>query len=60
VHHEQGHCHDAPSISPKFRSSLTNSLTWPCQYFQITMLVYCLTLFKKLKVNNALVIKKTN
>jgi hypothetical protein len=27
VHHEQGHCHDAPSISPKFRSSLTNSLT---------------------------------
>jgi hypothetical protein len=41
-----------PNIRSNFRSSPMNSLTQPCQYFQITTLVHCSTLFKKLKVNN--------
>jgi hypothetical protein len=32
-----------PSMRPMFRSSPSNSLTWTCEYFQITMLVHCST-----------------
>jgi hypothetical protein len=35
----------------KFRSPQTNSIMQPYQYFQVTMLVHVLILFKKLKIN---------
>jgi hypothetical protein len=52
--HEQGHCHDARS---KHQAKIQ---VFSDEYFQITMLVHCSTLFKKLKVNNVLVIEKTS
>jgi hypothetical protein len=50
--HEQGHCHDA-----RFKHQAKVQV-FSLQYFQITVVVHCSTLFKKLKVNNVLVIKK--